>query len=247
MRQFQETPGWNNLHRAGMAQSHEDYLVGEAKKIAQYNPHSRRISFSSRTLFLPDNLLQRIIAHEMATDTCGRAVVIPYQDLEGDMRQAVDHAVALLQQNGIDLKDDLSVAKTGYMSHLLSGGFLVAQLSHPEAYIFDEIYPTIFEMISGELMKIGGSEGKFQADIRKARLRLDKDEEHPNFVRALFESLQYVNWKDLLHAYRQSDYMETIQLLERASIYGRNIFVALYDTMEQDEKNIESVVRTLKR
>lgn len=245
MQQFEGSPEWRRLQQAGMAQSHEDFLAGEAKKIAQYNPYLRAISFSKRSLLLPDKYLQRFIAHEMATDIYGRAVVTPYQDLTAGMRKSVDDSTAQLRSHGIYMSEDLAVTKTGYMTHLLSGGLLVAQLSFPEAYIFDEIYPTVFEMISGELMKVGGSVKKFEADARKGRLQIDPNEQHPNFVRTLFESLQYVDWKDLLRAYRKSDDERTLRILGEATEHSQGIFVGLFDSMDRDEKNLESIVRGL--
>lgn len=235
-KEFQGSPKWNRLHQAGMAQSHDEYLMNEAKKIAQYNPYTRIISFSERSLSLPDPYLLRFLAHEMATDTYGRAIITPYHNLTHKMKKSVDNAILRLNQYGIRLGNDIAVSRTGYTKHLFADNLLVAQISPPKTYALDEIYPTMFEIISAELAKVRGSVMKFERDILKGRLQIDPNEQHPHFVKTLFQALEYDNWRDLLHAFRQGNYNGTIGVLKKSTEYGEDIFASLFSSIEEDER-----------
>ena len=245
MQRFEGSPEWRRLQQAGMAQSYGDFLMGEARKVAQYNPYTRRISFSQRSLSLSDKYLQRFIAHEMATDTYAKAIITPYQDLTDEMRISVDNAISQLNQYGIRLGNDIAVSRTGYTTHLFADNLLVAQISPPQAYILDEIYPTMFEIISAELAKVRGSVMKFERNVLTGKLRIDPNEQHSNFVRTLFQALEYVNWKDLLRAYRQKNFEGTLNVLNESTEYGGDIFMSLFESIEEDERIIASAVQRM--
>lgn len=243
--QLRESSRFPDLVSSGMAVSKEEFNLHEEKQIAEYNPLTRKIYLSEGALGVPDWLLKRFLAHEFATDTYIKPEFIPQEKLPMNRQMQTREQLQQIRKMGAPLKGRVELMTAGLSEFILIDGYLVAEVSGELASFYNEIYPTAFELITSEIDQRNGDIQYFENDIRKKRLQLHRNEQHPNFTFAVFKALELVDWRVLLHAFRQTDIAKTRAILNEQTPYGDGIFARLITDMENDETQIVNTLREL--
>ncbi|MCR4263790.1 MAG: hypothetical protein NUV98_03690 [Candidatus Roizmanbacteria bacterium] len=240
MQVLQNSPAWATMVAAGKAQSPEEYEVGEEKKLAQYNPVTRQITLSPKCFLLSEKNIKRIIAHELATDNHCQMVRTPYAEVSPSTQQIIDRSIAGYRQQGASLEGPIEVARSGAYESLLVNGYFVGRISGPMTESLNEIYPTIFELVTSELDQRGGVMRKFERDSKQGKLQVAPHEGHKAFATSVFAAMRILNWRILLHAFRQPNWEDILTILRSQSpLYGKDIFTRLLIDMDSDEKEAE--------
>ncbi|QQS43673.1 hypothetical protein IPM65_06045 [Candidatus Roizmanbacteria bacterium] len=243
IQQLKGTPIWAQMVEEGTAESKEQHELSEEKKIAQYDSLTRTISIAESALIVPDRNLKRYLAHELATDNYSRAQTTSLEQLPEDRQTQINQFLQQFRQMGLKLEGPVQVLKNGATEHLLVDGYLVATVSGQLAGIYDEIYPTIFELVTSEIDQRNGNIGRFERDIRQQKLQIARNEQHPHFTESVFKAMELVDWRILLKAFRHTDFDYVLDLLRKESEYGEGIFARFVADMEKDEHEIENVLR----
>ncbi len=219
---------------------------GDRDKVAYLDLHTRIMTIKPNALNFPEPVLRRIVFHEAGTDNCDRLRIIKPDEYSQSQRRDVEAILldAFSPRKKITI-ERTTIEKMGFREVVMVDGMAVSDIFH-DFMDRDEIYPTIFEIVTDHILRNGGDINSFDNQVKGGSVRLSEHEDHPNFARALFRIIQKCDWRDLLSALIIGDKQKTQIYLEAKYpktdvIYWLKLLLSF---MSKDEKKV-ALINTL--
>src|SRR5581483_1814542 len=205
---------------------------------------NRDIIIPYYTLRFPDKDLRRILFHEAATD----AYFQPVRETQPDKYNSKQREFVLnilssaFQEDKIPTIDETILIKRGFLEYLSIDGYDIAYQGPEIGMVADEVYPTIHEIITDHLVDLNGDFELFEQLVQQGSIRPLSNETHPIFAIDLFDIIRFVNWRDILSAFKTGDIDKIIAYIDQhgGNGYGENMAASLIDTMIKSEEQIKA-------
>lgn len=218
-----------------------------SNKVAWYDFSTREMILNPLLVGGPDDEVLKVIYHEAATDISNRAsVVLPSQFSPDEIVRVREVLQAAFPPGAAPSIDEASITRSGFKKYIIVGEFLISMFYPAEIENFDEVYPTVHEMVTDQIVRRGGDVEYFDSDAKSGQLRTVGFESHQSFAGMLFRVLTVIDWRDLLSAFKTGDFHDTLAVLEKTAYnkdYGAGILAELFTAMKEDEELIERVNR----
>lgn len=227
----------------GTSLTNDLHLEDAIKQMAWYDETTRRIFVSEGMLSLPNASLRRILYHEFATDLCGRMEILSPIQYSPIQRQLVEENLDFLfADNYRPSLETTHISKAGFKEIAMVGEYSIGLLVSPAIDNVDEIYPTMVEIITDQILRRDGNVSAFDRDAKKGTVLVLNEDDHPQFAETTFNFMKYLDWRNLLNAFKTGDLQQTLDYIARyAGDRSEMVIASLSAAMERDEQLIASV------
>ena len=142
-------------------------------KIALYEPSTRQIYLRDDFQNWPKTTLRRTLIHEATTDTLLRTADILPQQYTPEQQTTI----AELLKIGFERKKRPKIGQTrirklGYREVLCVGKYAVTDLKEPMLMDLSEIYPTMMEIFTSQILARNGDVLAFDTDVSNGNLQM---------------------------------------------------------------------------
>lgn len=217
----------------------------ELYAIGWYDNETRNITISPDILKFSDDIINKTLYFEAAADISMRKTITKPEDYTRNQEKAIRKALAML----FDKKrrpwiEETILARSGFRTVIQSGEYSIIDLAEvPPEYIpiYNQIYPTVHEVITDQIVKLEGDIHAFERNAKHRELQILPSEGHKNFVNALFNLLPFVNWRNILYAFKTGDIDKTREYLKNVNPHAEIIIRSLVMGMQIDEQLIRQV------
>ena len=181
--------------------------------------------------------IRRVIVHESAHDLSDRMKIIPGTSLPLEQQRGIQQDFKdIFKKNTAPKLRNVSVKQAGFRKFYFAGDKVIGE--HPlSVRSVMEVYPTIVELVTDQIISLNGNISKFDQLAAQDQLPFSQEKNNPHFFNYLAQAMTYVDWRILLDAFKTGDIEQTFNRLESAHKEAANgIFLNLTEAIEDDEK-----------
>jgi hypothetical protein len=206
-------------------------------RVAEYDPFRREIVLDPVLLNHDDSWIRRVVVHESAHDLSDRMKNIPATSLPSEQQRGIERDFKdIFKKNTAPKLRQVTVKQAGFRKFFFAGDKVIGEHPLPVRSVM-EIYPTIVELVTDQIMDLNGDIAKFDQLAAQDKLPFSQEKNNPNFFNYLAQAMTYVDWRILLDAFKTGDIEQTLNRLEAAHKEAANgIFLNLTEAIEDDEK-----------
>lgn len=206
-------------------------------RVAEYDPFRREMVIDPALFNHDERWQRRVIVHESAHDLSDRMVSIPGTALPSENQRGTERDLEqLFKRNTAPKLRQITIKQSGFRKFVFAGENLIGEQPRPIPSV-TEVYPTIVELVTDQIMDLNGDISKFDQLAAQDKLPFSQEKNNPNFFNYLAQAMTYVDWRILLDAFKTGDIEQTLNRLEAAHKEAANgIFLNLTEAIEDDEK-----------
>ena len=187
--------------------------------------------------------LQRILYHEFATDVSSRMELLDPRRYSPTQRSLVERNLEFLFAKKHRPKlEETKITKAGFREIAMVDRYSVGSLYPDSIENINEVYPTIVEIITDQILRRGGDCHSFDTDAQRGNVLVLDTDEHRCFAGTLLSVMRYIDWRGLLVAFKTGDVDKTVGYLTKyVGDKAQNVVGGLVGAMQADEEYIMMV------
>lgn len=231
------------MKRIGDALTGELRLQASMNEVAWYDESTGRMFFSEGAVSLPDTALRRILYHECATSVSSGMELLSPRQYSPAQRGLVERNLEFLFAKKHRPKlEETKITKAGFREIAMVGKYSVGSLYPDSIENINEVYPTIVEIVTDQIIRRGGDSHSFDTDAQMGKVLVLDADDHSRFAGTLFSVMRYIDWRALLAAFKTGDLHQTVEYLTKyVGDKAPNVVGGLVGAMQADEEYIGMV------